>query len=428
MTSRMATISTAIFLAVSAPQQTQGQILEVAKGAATSVVIDQLFGSLNGLVDNARQSGDFLAMRAAQEALYVLDAFKATNSELLDQAFDAIGKERQAFLNDVNRIVGQIEAGRVDTLERLQQTGDQFDRLTRDVTFKEFPVLFRYRGSVVTPGETTDIRLVVEGHRLTRGEPYLTFRGKQYPAKIDGEALRFDLPRALFVAAADKPNFEEASLTVENREGGFLGWFQTVSQKEYNLSLVTLPKTVATVTLSYNEISAVPQERAFQEEVSHNSSSRNWNCRPFVYSPAAGDRRFDVTRSSVQPHSGNSRGQLRNPQVRDVGISFELCARRGTFDGDNGFRHAIVRYVEVWTTSQSQPQTVSEQLSWTASTTVRMPADFNGLTIDVRDFNGVSRTVTEAGGITGRFASVRYDAESRVVIVDPLAPAFVGAL
>lgn len=404
------------------------QVGEIAGGLATEQVISSISQKLNGLIDNARQSGDFLAMRGAQEALYVLDAFGETSKEILDKSFENIGKERQAVLNALNKTAASIEAGRIDTLERLQASGDQLDRLARDVTFKEFPVLYRYRGTVVTPGENADVRVVIDGHRLTRGEPYLLLRDKKYPAKIDGESLRFDLPRTLFKEEADKSTFEDATLVVENREGGFFGWFQDVSEKKYDLSFVTLPATVATVTAKYKEVIDLPQERAFQEEVNHNSSSRNWNCRPFIYSPASANRRFDLSRSSVREYTGNSRGQIRNIQVRDVGISFELCARRGVFDKDNGYRHAIVNYVEVWNDETSQDRETTQALLWTASSTIALPARTSDLIIEVKDFNGISRVVTEAGGQVGKYATVRFDAQANLIIVDPVQPAFVGAL
>lgn len=408
--------------------QADAQVTEAISGLATGELIRQIGDSLNGLIDNARESGDFLGMRASQEALYVLDAFKQTNTELLDTTFDKIGKERQAILNSLRETVAQIETGRVDTLDRLQATGDQLDRLARDVAFKEFPILYRYRGTVITPRQQSEVRLTVDGHRLTRGEPHLIFRGKKYAARIEGESLRFELPRSLFSEDLSQPKFENASLVVENREGGFFGYFQTITPKSYDLSFVTLPREVGAVSVSFQEIVDVPHERPFQEEVAFNSSSRSWKCQPFAYSPGAADRRFDPDRSSVTKGSGDSRGEIRHVRVRDVGISFEICAKRSLWDKSNGFRHAIVRYVEVWKTQASQERSASAKLLWTESMTISVPARRSGLAIAVTDFTGVSRTVTEAGGAAGKYAKVRVDAQSDLIVVDPILPAFVSAL
>jgi hypothetical protein len=52
------------------------QVSELAGSVSTGMIIEQLADKLNGLIERAEQAGDFLAMRAGQEARYVLDAFR----------------------------------------------------------------------------------------------------------------------------------------------------------------------------------------------------------------------------------------------------------------------------------------------------------------------------------------------------------------
>lgn len=406
----------------------QTQVAGIVGTLGTGMIVDKIGDKLNSLIDKARTSADFLAMRAAQEALYVLDAFKATNQELLDDAFDRIGEERQAILNAINTTVTEIEAGRVDTLERLQATTDQIDRLARTVTFRSYPVIFRYRGSIVTPGETGDIRIAVDGSNLNKGVSHLKFQDKKYDAKVEGEMLRFDIPRAAFAPDDKSMKSEDAELVLEYRHGGIFGYGQTVEEVKYHLNVITLPKQLAVVEAAYNEFVMIPRERSVAVEVAHNSSSGSWDCLPFAYSPSAADRRFHPDHSRVTPGSGNSRGQLRSVSVRDVGISFQICARRGTFDKDNGFRHAHVAYLEVWKERDSQPRTFTGELTWTGSIPIKLPDDIGSLTVRVRDFTGNHRDVTTVGGAAGQFATVRYDAQSDVAIVDPVVPRHLGDL
>jgi hypothetical protein len=354
--------------------------------------------------------------------------FERTNITLLETAFDQVGEERLAILNQLNKIADDIENARIDTLDQLDATSDQFDRLIREATFKEMPVIFRYRGSVVTPAETQDIRLIVNGYRLTRGDPHIIFRGRRYEARKDGENLRFELPRSLFEPEEGRMKSEDATLVVEGREGGFLGWFSRPVTVEYDLNLVTLPRSLATVEISYETEVRQRQERVVSISEAHNSSSRSWDCRSYAYSPATSDRKFDVERSYVKRGEGNSRGQLRDVSIRDVGISFRICAKRRSHDKDNGYRHAVGQYVEVWTIASDEARRASGVLKWTENTAIRVEDQVEGLLIKIRDFAGVVHTVSAQGGQAGRYAMVRYYPESKVVIINPRVPKDLGVL
>lgn len=406
----------------------EAQVKEAVGAVSTGVMIEQLADKLNGLIERAEQAGDFLAMRAGQEARYVLEAFERTNLSILEEAFDEIGEERQAILNQINKTADDIENARINTLDSLESTTDQIDRLVREATFKQMPVIFRYRGSVVTPGETQDVRLVISGYRITQGTPHIVFRGQRYEARKDGESLRFELPRSLFEPEDQRIKSEDATLVLEGREGGFLGWFTRPVTVEYDLNLVTLPRHLATVEISYETEVNQMQERVVPINEAHNSSSRKWNCRSYAYSPATADRSFDVERSFVKRGAGNSRGQLRDVSIRDVGISFRICAKRRWHDKDNGYRHAVGQYVEIWTTQRDEPRRKLEALQWTENTPIPVEDQIDRLLVKVTDFAGVVHTVTTSGGRAGRYAAVRYDAQSKAVIVDPVIPNHLGAL
>lgn len=216
-------VSSAFFLTGAIVTPAHAQVEAVAGSVTTSVLINEISDQLNGLIDNARRSGDFLAMRAAQESLLVIDAFEASNQRSLNLAFDRIGKERQAVLNAVRETAYNIEQGRIDTLQKLQETGDQLDKLVRDTTFQRKPRIYRYRGTIVNPQETADVRVSVSGYRINQKSPYLVLDGKRYDARIEGENLRFILPRSAFEAESDQLKSQFAALNLQEKTGGVLG-------------------------------------------------------------------------------------------------------------------------------------------------------------------------------------------------------------
>lgn len=412
-------------LLVMGPAPARAQ-LDVAGGLTTGAVISQVSRELQAVIGRAEAAGDFLAMRGGQEALFVLDGFKAANLDLLDKAFSDLSKERQAIVNQIKQATMDLEAGRVDTLDRLESLTNQIDALVRDATFKKHPTVFRYRGSLVVPGETQPVRLHVQGYRLTHGKPYLIFRGQRYAARVDANDLRFELPRELFEPSERDIVSEDAELVLERAPNWF---WQSSTEVRSTLNIVTLPQRLASVDVKYNQPETVAHEKSYEHEVNFNSSSRNWDCKSFAYSPATAERRFDVERSSVQPGSGNARGKLEGVSVRDVGISFRLCAKRRIHDRNNGFRHAHVKYVETWTTTVTTSRTDTKSLMWTEGAIFEaVPSSGSGLLITVTDFSGNKTHVPAGGGQAGRYARVLFDAQSGAVIVSPIIPNGVRAL
>lgn len=411
------------------PSSATAQVGPVAGSVATGAVVDQIADRLNEALDKATANGDFLAMRASQEALYVINAFKKANQELLDDAFERIGDERRALLNGLRQTTQAIEEGRIDTLQKLQETGDQMDRLVRDSTFKRQPVVYRYRGSIVTPGETQDIRLTVSGYRLSTDRPYLLFRGQRYPALEEGETLRFELPRHLFTADPARLKSETATLVLFARYGGFLGFWQKTREERTNINLVTLPGQLGSVAVQYTEIATVQREKSFVREESHRRSGHGgWDCRSFAHNPSRSDALFDPGRSSVREGSGNSNGRLQDVSVRDAGISYRICARRRYWDRGPGYRHAHVNAVEVWSETENRPHSATQPLAWTTDAVFPVPDRTNDLLVTVTDFTGVQRVVTASGGNAGRYATVDYDPDSDAVLVRPRIPADLNAL
>lgn len=413
---------------LSMPTNAQG--MEALSGLATGQAIQQIGDQLRQTLDKATSSGDFLAVRATQQAMFILDAFKETNESLLNTAFDRIGQERQAVLNSLRNTVREINEGRVDTLLKLENTTDQLDRLVRETTFKSYPVVYRYRGSLVTPGETQNIVLTVDGYKLARvAAPVLTFRGKDYSPQIAGDRLRFELPRSLFTAEDKQAKSDRASLALTYKDGGFLGFGSKDRVVRYDLNVVTLPRQIGSVEVSYKEVVDTRQTEVWDREDHRRRSGRGgWDCEGYAYTPKAANRRFDTNATSVQEGSGNGNGRLEAVRVTETGISFRICVRRRLWDSGPGFRHAQVHATEVWTVEEREARNQTTNLAWTSNVTVQTPQKLESLLVTVKDFTGTSRTLPAAGGNAGRYARVDYDRDSNVVIVTPVIPADLSAL
>ena len=60
---------------------------KIVSSALTGALIDELFGRVQGLIDDATKKGDYMLVRAGIEARIALENFKLVNAELLDKAF-----------------------------------------------------------------------------------------------------------------------------------------------------------------------------------------------------------------------------------------------------------------------------------------------------------------------------------------------------
>lgn len=126
--------------------------------------------------------------------------------------------------------------------------------------------------------------------------------------------------------------------------------------------------------------------------------------------------------------NGDRNGQLRNIQVRDVGVSFELCARRPYNARGPGFRHAHVTLTEVWTERERQEAQQGAELRWLSNVAILVAANASEVRITVSDFTGATQTVAASGGMAGRYANVVYDRDSNLVLVNPVVPVSIDTL
>jgi len=395
---------------------------QVIEGLTTGQVIKQISNEAKGMIQQAEQSGDFILKRSSQEVLYILDAFKATNEKILDKAFDKIGKERKAVLNKISETTNDLEKATGLTLDRAEQMLDQLNVLVRDVTFKKYPVIFRYRGGIITPGMKQNVRITISGANLSRvSKPILLFKDKKYIAKQLGESIYFELPKDIFIPNHNTFKSEVGNLLIEHKHGGFFGFFEKIKTTKYDLNIITLPKELGTAKLTFEKKVIEKKEKTYSGEVSHNSSSSSWNYRSFAFYPSKVNRRINPDRSWVRRHHGNSNGKLQDISIRDIGISFRIKCRKKIWDHGPGFRHAKYYYVEEWTETKYEDKKVSKSFEWLTDLALKAGNESKNLFVEVELFTGKKVSLTSSG-IAGKYVKVTFDNDQNLVIIKPIIP------
>lgn len=392
---------------------------KAADPVTTSMAVGEVEKALSNVVDEARSAGDFLLVRTAQEMLFMLDAFKQTNSDLMNTAFDGIGKERRQFIQGVQDATGDIRAGLDDSIERAESIVEQVNQMVQKVTFDDYPLLFRYRGSIVPPYQASDVRLRLKGTNFTEKTAKLIVGNKSYLAvALTSQELQFTIPREDLTHGENDISYLPARFEVDYETGGFFGFFTNAKTVQYDIELVLLPENLGAIEISYDRIGSQRRENVLASQWFHNGRS---GCKGFAITVSNEGRRFDTSKSTVTRNSGNSRGVGKNIQIRDVGLSMDICVSRGTFDKDNGYAHYDFRAVEYWFEHTRTPIVQTLTLKWRDEIAENIGSNIENVLLKFTDFTGRTTIHTPSSNSLSKYGNISFD-DQGIVIFRPQIP------
>ncbi|HHF9125718.1 TPA: hypothetical protein ACPT5X_005470 [Klebsiella pneumoniae] len=101
-------------VAISAPAQIIGSV-------STGMVTSQIYDSLNDLINNARDAGDYLTIRAAVEAKGAIELWKDSNKELLNVAFSKLDESQRNTINNFRQLTESIGHDTDKKLDNIQK-------------------------------------------------------------------------------------------------------------------------------------------------------------------------------------------------------------------------------------------------------------------------------------------------------------------
>ena len=336
-----------------------------------------------------------------------------------------MSQERRQFIRGIEKAVNDLNQSVVTTLDRSERMVDQTYQLVKDVTFDSYPTLFRYIGSVIVPGQTADIRVLIRGANLSHGQPYLILDGKSYPAiKPTMQDLIITIPRSVINHDKNDITYKNGKLNITYEAGGFLGFFMDEKTVVYDISLIILPKHLGSASIQCEMLGTARRERIYTGEWSHRGRS---GCRNFSQVPAASSRRFDPDRSSITRHSGNRRGEGRNITKKDTGMSMAICVRRGTFDKDDGFAHYRYSFLEYWTEPIVTPVSKMLTVGWLKDSTVSIGRNVDKVLFTFTDFAGRETKHTPSSNPNTPYGQVSFD-DQGIILFRPIIPSDLAVL
>lgn len=144
----------------------------IAGTIATGVVLDHAETKAKNVIKSAKDAGDFLIWRAAEEALRLLQAWKETHIELLNHAFGKLDKATRDMFNEIDSTLDRVSKERelaVKDAERLTLQWSQ--------TIKSLPIVsknaevYSYSPRVLLPNGEDKIAVKVYGPKLADAKP-----------------------------------------------------------------------------------------------------------------------------------------------------------------------------------------------------------------------------------------------------------------
>lgn len=392
---------------------------KAADPITTSMAVGEAEKALVNVVDEARSAGDFLLVRTSQEMLFILDAFKQTNVDIMNTAFDEIGKERRQFIQGIQDATGDIREGLDDSIKRSESIVEQVNQMVQKVTFDDYPLLFRYRGAIVPPYQSDDVRVRLKGTNFTERTAKLIVGNKVYLATApNSQELQFTIPREDLKHGENDISYLPTRLEVNYETGGFLGFFTNTKIAQYDIELVLLPENLGAIEISYDSIGSQRRENVLASQWFHNGRS---GCGGFAIAPSNEGRRFDTSKSTISRHSGNSRGTGKNIKIRDVGLSMDICVSRGTFDKDNGYAHYDYRAVEYWFEQTRTPIVQPLKLKWRNEIAENIGTNLENVLLKFTDFTGKTTIHTPSSNPSSRYGNISFD-DQGIVIFRPQVP------
>jgi hypothetical protein len=389
----------------------------VLEGVGVSVLMDQFFGSLDGTIKNAQEAGDFVLWRAAIQVRDALDAWKRTNSELLDKAFDDLDDAESKLIRDVNALLdqGTLQVG--IALDRAEEINLAFSQtVSTTILASGDPWVMSYAPRVLIPVGEDNFLLVVKGPNLAEADARLEL---EPPVEMIGPRtteIAARMTRSSFPFDEHSSRFETVSLTYWSVASVWykpLTWFSS-ARSQTDLTFWLLPKVPATYQIKTTVRVDAPERKV---EVLNLGSFRGRNSEIDRAVPIPNyeqgwrldlDRKEEITLHDNGGDNGRCEG-IRQPSITANGLT--MYARVDNRDNLSGRRDAWVTCsislplikagtADVDGPTKPMPPDGAElgwaDLAWNIDETFELPTNLVTLRIAVRTFDGNERVYTGA--------------------------------
>ncbi|WP_151741357.1 hypothetical protein [Acinetobacter seifertii] len=390
------------------------EIVTAAIGSVTtSMAISQIFSQLDSVINKARDTGDYVTMRAAMEAKDAIQAWKDANMQLMDKAFSELNQQQQLMFNNARQFQSKTNEDVNEQLRLIQDITNQANQLVIDIPGNDRTFITTFSPRVKPPMTMSSITFHVKGVNLDKGNPTLEIKNGNVSRMLIG-------PMEVQYTVDDKslPNEETKLSTVPltikytTPLDGFwnhvFGKRQTVTRQ---LPLIMLPSKIGQFSYLVETKSQNKIIQTFTSQAQSFSGS-NTNDRKIAKPP--GGWQWDWEQgigafSQIQRdgQAGSCNGILAN-ESNSFGITHSAHLdqiKQVYFDGiipkviyGDGWQNCAVTGPIFQMVSETKIlPTQTGDLLWTEDLRLPIPQDTISITLQVITFDGRKRIFNGAG-------------------------------
>lgn len=399
---RRCVVATVLLVAMTT---SQAQFAEVTAGVAANQVIS----SLDGVINDAREAGDYLAVRAAMEAKGVIEAWKDANSELLDTAFDQLDQKQRNVFNNARQLAEQANNDIDARLKNAESIANQVNQLMVEIPGQKTSYVTQFYPRVIPSQATSSITLKVKGVNLDSADPVMSVNATPAARMIIGPMeVHYTVPIQQLQREPDKLNIVPLTLSYTKPKEGF--WNRLMGKREpvqRQLPLVMLPTNVGRYQFSSVAVVTKKEVDTFTSQ-SQKFRGKNEDKEAVALPPegwqwdwAQGVAAFEQKGDGGE--AGKCNGVLANKSGKN-GITHRAhldSIRRVDFPrvtwgpGHQNCKVTgpIFRMVQV----EVQAPPVTGTLAWTDDLRLALPDGLKSMELNVTTFDGRKRVLTGAG-------------------------------
>ncbi len=396
-----------------------------------SAWISHLRDEAEGVVDHAKDSGDYVIWSAAARVLGLIDAWEQANGQLMDQAFGSLTQERQAFFQDLDATLEKVNRGIGNHLAVATALSDSAAQIANDVNpLDNNAYILRYEPRVIVPGGDRDIRLTVRGINLQDADAQLIAPSGDVLDRLSPtrQELIFPISPDVFVNTTDQAQLTTLSLQYQEEPLSWIGEWMGIEPVSRDLTFLVLPQQMARYTVT-TQVTRTMREQDVQRIHMGRFHGRNRRLDRLVM-PRHQELgwRIDTTRrSEIRLHDeGADKGRCEG--VHDHTITETSLTMYAHLDNRwSGGRKKDAWVVcsisiPVYRTSQQAAQgpTFTGHLDWTGQPSITLPQGVTAVQVQVTLFDG--RTLTFGGTGTGQDRYLDVRREGQALIFRPRVP------
>lgn len=397
---------------------------------STGGTLDEVFTGLNGVIERAEKTGDYVLAKAALKAKDAIDAWRMANRKLLNKAFADLDPATRENFGRARTLVNEANEGTRNRLETAEQLTDNANRIVERLPGPgRRAYILRSTPRIVPPQNSSTLAVSMRGVNLDQAEPVLHLPdGLVEWALTEPQEAQFIIPVNAIPSDPSRLRVHTLDVTYTTPAEGFfariLGRREAVSR---HLALVTLPSSVATFELSGTRTYDRRIEMQFTAEPVQFRGSRERVYK--VASPPSGSQngkvvwRWDLSKAFRLVQSRGVQGRCEGIDMNrssENGITmFARLEREGRSRRRRNGGPGWVDCTLIGTIYRIEQATVpidkqTVTLTWTKDESVPLPARTDAAELIATTFDG--RTRRFAASATDKFFEVRRE-PNRFLIV-----------